>query len=246
MWNVVQHITTGVSLVALLGMLIFVGYREYLKHRLKVINTAPRQQRADIINKQLNTFGINAANLTREQQYNLASQELNVRSRKYLLMSISAALTMVVFAVIAIIFAPVNTNDIAIRLDHIQKLLEGYNKNPQELAAFINEQGFVNKYPLGFVLFYADGSKTLHYGPQPNPDVNFEPRDIKVLSISADAIHISGFEISVKGSTIKVANAFIQKDGSLHLMRVNGVNIDANSLGSTRDAAAWIIGLAPA
>ena len=102
MWHVVPQITTGLSLVALIAALTLYAYRSKLKHRRDVINTLPRQQRAEVITKELNTFGVDAKNLTNEQQYNLAIRQLDLRAQKSAIGAIIAAVAMLVFGGVAI------------------------------------------------------------------------------------------------------------------------------------------------
>jgi uncharacterized membrane protein len=129
-------------------------------------------------------------------------------------------------------------------------LLENAGKvvSAPALNNFIDSRGFEKKYPLGFALFYADGSKTFHYGRLPNPDVSFDPGSIKAISITENAIQITGFEITVKKSHLKMNNFYINKEALTvkHLILINGVNVDAESLGISTEGAAWIIGLRPA
>lgn len=82
MWDAVQHVSTGLALVAFLGAVAVVAYRANLKHRLKIINTVPRQRRAQVITKELNAFGIAATNLTTAQQFDLAKREIDLRARR--------------------------------------------------------------------------------------------------------------------------------------------------------------------
>jgi hypothetical protein len=102
MWNVVQHITTGLTLVAFIGALALYAYRINLTHRRELIKTVPRQRRAEVITKELNTFGIQAKNLTREQQFNLAIRHLDLRARNYAIAAIIAVVAMCVFGGITI------------------------------------------------------------------------------------------------------------------------------------------------
>jgi hypothetical protein len=130
----------------------------------------------------------------------------------------------------------------------VRTILANQTAHPQELKQFVDEQGFENKYPLGFALFYADGSKTLHYGSQPNPDVSFDPSKITALSISDLQIRVAGFAIIVKGSHLTIGDFHIGKEAlkAHSLIRINGVDVEAELLGTSTKGAAWIIGLKPA
>src|SRR5271156_3619023 len=97
MWAAIQHVTTGLALVSFLGALGFVAYRTTLRNRLKIINTVPRQRRADVITKELNAFGLDAKNLSTAQQYELAKREIELRSRKSSLWAILAVVVMLIF-----------------------------------------------------------------------------------------------------------------------------------------------------
>jgi hypothetical protein len=102
MWGAIQHVSTGLALVAFLGAAAVVAYRAKLKHRLRIINTVPRQRRAEVITKELNAFGVDAKNLTANQQYNLAKSELNLRARRFSLYTVIAVVAIGVFGAIAI------------------------------------------------------------------------------------------------------------------------------------------------
>lgn len=129
-------------------------------------------------------------------------------------------------------------------------LLENRGKNEPtpDLSKFIETKGFEQKYPLGFALFYSDGSKTLHYGIQPNPDISFDLASIHVLSLTHDEINMSGFAITVKGSTIIIDKWSIGIDATTahSLIGINGIDVVAESLGGSTEGAAWIIGVRPA
>jgi hypothetical protein len=129
----------------------------------------------------------------------------------------------------------------------VAQLLENKDTKPASLDAFITSNGFDKKYPLGFVLFYSDGRKTLYYPVNTNNDVQFDPSTIRALRLTAMNFCFSGFSATLKGThLIMEGNCLGAAVGSVvHLMSLNGVTIGAESLGGSAAGAAWIIGLAP-
>jgi len=102
MWDAVQHVSTGLALVAFLGAVAVVAYRANLKHRLNIITTVPRQRRAEVITKEPNAFGVDAKNLTPAQQFELAKREIDLRARRASYQTIVAVVAMCIFGGIAI------------------------------------------------------------------------------------------------------------------------------------------------
>jgi hypothetical protein len=136
------------------------------------------------------------------------------------------------------------------QLDRIEKLLENKDTQPQKLAQFFDEERFDQKYPLGYALFYSDGSKTLHYG-NPHSEVIFDPASIHAISITFGEIIISGFAIKALGDgemTINATHLHTKVGTTLPLLKIGKhleFTVDAESLGGSAAGAAWVIGVRP-
>jgi hypothetical protein len=88
MWEAIGNVTTGLSLVAFMVAAAVTVYRAQLRARIKTIEAVPPSERSGLIEKELNAFGIDAGNLTKAQQYEIAIRELSLRSRKLLALTL--------------------------------------------------------------------------------------------------------------------------------------------------------------
>jgi hypothetical protein len=160
MWAAIQHVTTGLALVAFLGALGFLAYRTALRNRLKIINTVPRQRRADVITKELNAFGIDAKNLSTAQQYELAKREIELRSRRSSLRAILAVVVMLIFGGVAVVAirapeAPESPTGAA------GDVIQEYGERPDALYMSVNSHlllTYQDKFKMMFIanVLYAD------------------------------------------------------------------------------------------
>jgi hypothetical protein len=112
------------------------AYRWSLRSRLDQIKLTPPAHRVEVINNELNAFGIDAARLTREQQYQLALRELSLRALKFRTVSLIMTFCVAVFggaAVYALYRAPDST---AIGQQAHDEPLTGQALNPIALSRF--------------------------------------------------------------------------------------------------------------
>jgi len=79
MWDAIGHISTGLTLAAFLAAAGLSAYRSHLKTRANVLLGLPPEARANELARELNSFGIEAKGLTREQQFRLALEEFELR-----------------------------------------------------------------------------------------------------------------------------------------------------------------------
>jgi hypothetical protein len=82
MWTVVTQISTAIGLAAFIFAVALSAYSFHLRNRVRTIQALPNKDRAKILERELNQFGIKAANLSARQQYDLALRELRLRSTK--------------------------------------------------------------------------------------------------------------------------------------------------------------------
>jgi hypothetical protein len=120
-------------------------------------------------------------------------------------------------------------------------------KANQELSSLIAEKDLDKKYPLGFAIFYSDGRKLLSYGKPTNSNVIFDPSTLivtnkdKFVCLNLLPIRINGRLMDNIRDTCFGGNGPI-----IHAARVGNVGIDIESLGSSTEGAAWVIGVRPA
>jgi hypothetical protein len=79
MWGAVTQISTGVALTAFLAAIALSAYRSNLKSRAERIHSLPPPERMHALDRELNIFGIDAPTLSKEQQYQLALREIELR-----------------------------------------------------------------------------------------------------------------------------------------------------------------------
>ena len=101
-WTALGKISTGLALVAFIAALIVAAYRASVKGRIDTLKALPPKDRLASVTQALNTFGINSANLTQENAYNLALQELAIKDRRYKLIAGLVVVLAVIFAIVSI------------------------------------------------------------------------------------------------------------------------------------------------
>jgi hypothetical protein len=102
MWDAIGHVTTGVTLVAFLAAAAVTAYRAYLKSSITSIEALPPDQRGPALARQLNAFGIDARNLTRAQQFEIAVSEVSLRSRRLLIIAATVVVISLICCAVAI------------------------------------------------------------------------------------------------------------------------------------------------
>jgi hypothetical protein len=113
------------------------------------------------------------------------------------------------------------------------------------LRSFINYYGFNEKYPLGFALFYSDGSRVLYSGEKIDPKLSFDPANIKVLRITPFQLCFSGFAWNGAGAHLIMDNDCVSAPpGSRsELIKAKDFSVAVESLGVSPRGAAWVIGI---
>ena len=101
MWDAIGHVSTGLTLIAFMVAAAVSAYRLQLRSRIKTIEAVPPSERGKLIEKELNAFGIDAGNLSRTQQFEIALRELNLRSRKLLALTLVVVLITLIFGLIS-------------------------------------------------------------------------------------------------------------------------------------------------
>jgi hypothetical protein len=134
----------------------------------------------------------------------------------------------------------------------LEALIE--HNDPQKFEQFVDARGLEQKYPLGFALFYSDGSKTLHYGRPGASDSSFDPDTITVVSASAKLLCINIPSARLHNSTVELGQTCFgtppwleaqtpQAGQFVNVARVGDIVLEVEILASSADAWAWVIGM---
>jgi hypothetical protein len=107
--QIATKITTPLALLAFIAALAFYAYRTRVAERRRVLETAPPRDRAALVEKVVRDFTIlNTESLTSEQKYQLISDELKNRTRRFsiaatvaVVIALALAATIVVLAIIS-------------------------------------------------------------------------------------------------------------------------------------------------
>lgn len=130
-----------------------------------------------------------------------------------------------------------------VKLVAFRKLLENQDKNPKAVTDFIDTLGLEYKYPFGFALFYSNGKKILYYGNPNSSGVSFDPSKLQIAR-QGDLFCMSVLHITIRALHINMKDVCVQGAGLL--TRMEGVDIDIETIARSSEGAAWIIGARPA
>lgn len=119
------------------------------------------------------------------------------------------------------------------------------DKSSAALRSFISYFGFDKRYPLGFALFYSDGSRVLYSGEKIDPKVSFDPATIKILRITPSYLCFTGFAWNGAGPRISMDDDCVGgAPGSLTTaVTTKDLSVSFESLGVSAHGAAWVIGI---
>jgi hypothetical protein len=132
----------------------------------------------------------------------------------------------------------------SIKLAAIVKLLENKDEDPKAINTFTEQAGFVQKYPLGFALFYSDGRKILYYGRQTSSGISFDPSSLKVTR-AGDWYCMNILPVRIQGKLLdNIQNACFAH--VTHVAQIGDVLLDIEPLATSSEGAAWVLGMKPA
>lgn len=77
--RIAATIATPVSLLGLLAALGYYAYSRRLKHEEKKLEALPAEERAQVVDQRLSRYGIDGANLTRDDKARLILDEMEKR-----------------------------------------------------------------------------------------------------------------------------------------------------------------------
>src|SRR5258707_8616787 len=105
-WEALQYVGTGLSLVAFAVAAILLAYRARLAHRAEIIKSAPEKERLEAIAITAEFFRVDVSGLTRAQQQEIALTQIHARARRDLLLaglSLAVAIFLAAIAIVAVL-----------------------------------------------------------------------------------------------------------------------------------------------
>jgi hypothetical protein len=82
-WETIQHVTTGLSLVAFLVAVISGAYQSQSQKNERLIKSAPEAERAKLVANALEFFNIETSGLSPEQKYKLALEQIHAKAQRF-------------------------------------------------------------------------------------------------------------------------------------------------------------------
>ena len=102
MWEAIRYVSSGITLAAFLAAVIAWSYKAKVEERERLIRTAKPDQRADLVRNALEFFHVDTAGLTREQQYNVAIEQIRARGQRFKLLIALVGFLAAITATVAI------------------------------------------------------------------------------------------------------------------------------------------------
>ena len=82
MWTAIQYVSSGLTLVAFIAAVVAYIYRKKISSTERLIRTANQDDRGKLVADALEVFRIDASNLTKEQQYEIAIEQIKNKSMR--------------------------------------------------------------------------------------------------------------------------------------------------------------------
>lgn len=134
-------------------------------------------------------------------------------------------------------------------VDFIASVLEHKSNTSSIIESIIETHNLEGKYPLGFAIFYADGSKILHYDAKwKDGPVAFDPSLLEMTFNVGRTVCINTLPVKVNGQPVRnFSNICFGGIGSIiHAVRFTGLaTLDIEPLGEFNRGLAWVIGMRP-
>lgn len=102
MWQAIQYVGTPLALTAFIVAAVTTAIRFGLEQRVKLLQTLPENERAEYLEKSLETYHIKQDNLTREQKYQLMLTVLRHRSERFKIIALTSIAIITVVVAVAI------------------------------------------------------------------------------------------------------------------------------------------------
>ncbi len=112
MFEAIQYVGTPIALVAFIVAVVAYAYRGRLEERRKLIESAPEQERARVLEATLRDFTtVPTDTLTREQRYQLALELIEERRAKFRSMTLVSVIVAMLLAAVVVVFTLVPNDD---------------------------------------------------------------------------------------------------------------------------------------
>ena len=146
MWQSIQYVSSGLTLVAFITAVAAWLYRQSSLKTERLIKTAPDEERAKLVRATLEFFDVDTAKLTKEQQFNLALTQVHARARRFLVAALVVALLAVLAAIVAGVAIANDSDKKAMRqkldsIDHTQAQLAHMVREVEHAAGKAEEMG---------------------------------------------------------------------------------------------------------
>jgi len=97
-WDAIQYVSSGITLVAFIAAIAAWIYRYRILQNERLIRTAPENERSALVERALEIFSIDTKQLSRQQQYDLALEQIRGRAARFRMTSI----VVVIIAILAV------------------------------------------------------------------------------------------------------------------------------------------------
>ena len=83
MWEAIAYVSSGLTLTAFLAAVAAWVYKNKSEEKERLLRTAPQSQRAKLVEQALESFHVDTSKCNKEQQYDLAVQQIQARSHRF-------------------------------------------------------------------------------------------------------------------------------------------------------------------
>ena len=101
MWEAIAYVSSGLTLTAFLAAIAAWVYKHQSEEKERLLSTAPPSKRAKLVEQALESFHVDTSGLTKEQQYNLAVQQIQARAQRFRWTAIVVIILVVIAATVA-------------------------------------------------------------------------------------------------------------------------------------------------
>lgn len=102
-WEAIRFVTSGITLLAFLAALGAWVYRQKILQKEKLIQSASEKERGRLVAATLEFFAVETGKLKRDQQFELALEQIRNRARRSLNAALLTALAFIIFGILALV-----------------------------------------------------------------------------------------------------------------------------------------------
>ena len=102
MWNAIGLVTSGLTLAAFVVAVVAWVIRLKILEKERLLRTAPEEQRGALVASALEFFNVDTQRLTRQQQFEIALQQIHARAHRFLLSTIVVVVVSLITAVVTV------------------------------------------------------------------------------------------------------------------------------------------------